>query len=59
MPTASNVKAERFWPAVPEHLWDSIREEFTLPTGADLETHSQSLGDPRPCAVQSGCSYPD
>lgn len=46
MPTASNVKAERFWPAVPEHIWDSIREEFTLPTAADLETHCQSLGDP-------------
>lgn len=46
MPTASNVKAERFWPAVPEHIWDSIREEFTLPTAADLETHFQSLGDP-------------
>lgn len=45
MPTASNVKAERFWPAVPEHIWDSIREEFTLPTAADLETHFQSLGD--------------
>jgi hypothetical protein len=46
MPTASNVRAERFWPAVPEHIWDSIREEFTLPTAADLETHFQSLGDP-------------
>jgi hypothetical protein len=46
MPTASNVKVERFWPAVPEHIWDSIREEFTLPTAADLETHFQSLGDP-------------
>ena len=46
MPTASNAKAERFWPAVPEHIWDSIREEFTLPTAADLETHFQYLGDP-------------
>jgi hypothetical protein len=46
MPTASNAKAERFWPAVPEHIWDSIREEFTLPNAADLETHFQSLGDP-------------
>ena len=46
MLTASNVKAERFWPAVPEHIWNSIREEFTLPTAADLETHFQSLGDP-------------
>ena len=46
MPTASSVLAERFWPAVPEHIWDSIREEFTLPTAADLETHFQSLGDP-------------
>lgn len=43
MPTASNVKAERFWPAVPEHIWDSIREEFSLPTAADLETHFQPL----------------
>lgn len=46
MPTASSVLAERFWPAVPEHIWDSIREEFTLPTAADLETHFQSVGDP-------------
>lgn len=46
MPTASSVLAERFWPAVPEHIWDSIREEFTLPTAADLETNFQSLGDP-------------
>ncbi|MET3172774.1 UNVERIFIED_ORG: hypothetical protein ABIB52_000602 [Arthrobacter sp. UYCu721] len=46
MPTASNVKVERFWPAVPERIWDSIREEFTLPTAADLETHFQALGDP-------------
>src|SRR6476661_7766415 len=46
MPTASNVKAERFWPAVPEHIWDRIRDEFTLPTAADLETHFRSLGDP-------------
>lgn len=46
MPTASNVKAERFWPAVPEHIWDSIREEFTLPTAADLEAHFQALGQP-------------
>ncbi|MFF1880322.1 hypothetical protein ACFVVC_02470 [Pseudarthrobacter sp. NPDC058196] len=46
MPTASSVLAERFWPAVPEHVWNSIREEFTLPTAADLETHFQSLGDP-------------
>ena len=30
MPTAWNVRAEKFWPAVPEHIWDSIREEFTL-----------------------------
>jgi hypothetical protein len=40
------VRAERFWLAVPEHIWDSIREEFTLPTAADLEAHFQSLGDP-------------
>ncbi|MGN7201406.1 hypothetical protein [Arthrobacter sp. SAFR-044] len=45
MPTASNVRAERFWPAVPEHIWDSIREAFTLPTAAELETHFQALGD--------------
>jgi hypothetical protein len=25
MPTASNVRAEWFWPAVPDHIWDSIR----------------------------------
>lgn len=37
MPTASNVRAERFWPAVPEHIGDSVREEFTLPTATDLE----------------------
>jgi hypothetical protein len=46
MPTALNVRAERFWPAVPEHIWDSIREEFTLPTAADLEAHFQALGEP-------------
>ncbi|WP_251036781.1 hypothetical protein [Arthrobacter sp. ISL-28] len=46
MPTASNVRAERFWPAVPERIWDSIREEFTLPTTADLEAYFQALGDP-------------
>ncbi len=46
MPTASNVRAERFWPAVPDRIWDSIREEFTLPTAPDLERHFQSLGEP-------------
>jgi hypothetical protein len=46
MPTASSALAERFWPAVPEHIWDSIRKEFTLPTAAHLETQFQSLGDP-------------
>jgi hypothetical protein len=39
------VRAERFWPAVPEAIWDSIREEFTLPTAADLEARFQALGD--------------
>ncbi|AOT04693.1 hypothetical protein [Arthrobacter sp. U41] len=38
--------AERFWPAVPERIWDSIREEFTLPAAADLESHCQALGEP-------------
>lgn len=46
MPTASNVRAEQFWPAVPERVWDSIRKEFTLPTSAELESHFQALGDP-------------
>jgi len=47
MPTASNVRAEpRYWPAVPERIWDSIREEFTLPTAADLEAHFQALNEP-------------
>jgi hypothetical protein len=46
VPTALNAKAERFWPAVPEHIWDSIRGEFTLPTATDLETHFQALGQP-------------
>ena len=32
MPTASSVLAERFWPAVPDRVWDSILEEFTLTT---------------------------
>jgi hypothetical protein len=31
MATASNVKAERFWPPVPEHIWDRIRKQFTPP----------------------------
>ncbi|QHK19794.1 hypothetical protein GU243_08680 [Pseudarthrobacter psychrotolerans] len=47
MPTALSVLAEpHYWPAVPERIWDSIREEFTLPTAADLESHFQALGDP-------------
>ncbi|MNR51585.1 hypothetical protein D3C85_1712750 [compost metagenome] len=46
MPTASNVRAKRFWPAVPDHIWDSIREEFILPDVSELEAHFQSLGDP-------------
>jgi hypothetical protein len=47
MPTASSVLAEpHYWPAVPEHIWDSIREEFTLPAASDLEAHFQALGDP-------------
>lgn len=46
MPTASSVRAEKFWPAVPERIWDSIREEFTLPAAAELEAHFQALGDP-------------
>lgn len=46
MPTASSVLAERFWPAVPDHIWDSIREEFTLPTATELESHFQVAGDP-------------
>jgi hypothetical protein len=42
-----NVKAEpHYWPAVPERIWDSIREEFTLPTAAGLEVHFQALGQP-------------
>jgi hypothetical protein len=46
MPTASNVRAEpRYWLAVPDRIWDSIREEFTLPTSAELEAHFQALGD--------------
>lgn len=39
-------QAERFWPAVPEHIWDSIREEFTLPPASELEAHLLSLGGP-------------
>ena len=46
MPTASSVLAERFWPAVPEHIWDSIREEFTLQPVSELEARFQSVGDP-------------
>jgi hypothetical protein len=46
MPTASNVRAEQFWPAVPEHIWDSIREEFTLPPASELEAHFQAIGEP-------------
>ncbi|MFE4835525.1 hypothetical protein ACFRAU_12680 [Arthrobacter sp. NPDC056691] len=46
MPTASNARAEpHYWPAVPEHIWDSICEEFALPTASDLEAHVPSLGD--------------
>ncbi|WP_461189099.1 hypothetical protein [Arthrobacter sp. Z4-13] len=47
MPTASNVRAEpHYWPAVPEHIWDSIREEFTLPPASELEAHFQAIGEP-------------
>ncbi|WP_142060370.1 hypothetical protein [Pseudarthrobacter sp. B4EP4b] len=47
MPTVSNVRAEpRYWPAVAERLWDSLREEFTLPTAAEMEAHFRSLGEP-------------
>ncbi|CAH0129363.1 hypothetical protein SRABI83_00200 [Arthrobacter sp. Bi83] len=46
MATASSVLAERFWPAVPEHIWDGIREEFTLPPVSQLEAHFQAVGDP-------------
>lgn len=49
MPTASNVRAEKFWPAVPERIWDSIREEFTLPAAAELEAHFQGPGCFRWC----------
>jgi hypothetical protein len=47
MPTASNVRAEpHYWPAVPEHIWDRIREEFTLPPASELEAHLQAIGEP-------------
>lgn len=36
MSTASNVRAEKFWPAVPEDIWDSIREEFESHLGHSL-----------------------
>ncbi|KIC68746.1 hypothetical protein RM50_04460 [Pseudarthrobacter phenanthrenivorans] len=31
---------------MPQHIWDRIRDEFTLPTAADLQGHFQALGDP-------------
>ncbi|CAH0136059.1 hypothetical protein SRABI26_00348 [Arthrobacter sp. Bi26] len=34
------MRTERFWPAVPEHIWDSIREEITLPTLALKNPHN-------------------
>jgi hypothetical protein len=40
------VKAERFWPAVPESIWDRIREEFTLPPVQDIEQHFTGRGEP-------------
>lgn len=44
MPTASNARAEpHYWPAVPDRIWDSIREEFT--TAADGEAHFEALGE--------------
>jgi hypothetical protein len=37
MPTASNVRAEpHYWPAVTEHIWDSIHEESTPPHGREF-----------------------
>jgi hypothetical protein len=47
MPTASNARAEpHYWPAVPEHIWDSIREEFTMPPVSEPEAQFRSLGNP-------------
>ena len=47
MPTVSNVRAKpHYWPAVPEQVRGSIREEITLLTAADMETHFRSLGEP-------------
>ena len=38
MPTVSNVRAKpHYWPAVPEQVWISNREEFTLPTAAETK----------------------
>lgn len=44
------MKAEpRFWPAVPDHVWDRIKTEFTLPTEDELRTHFEArLSDPVP-----------
>lgn len=41
-----SAKAERFWPDIPEHLWDRIRDEFTMPAEAELEAHFRGLGQP-------------
>ncbi|WP_079598878.1 hypothetical protein [Arthrobacter sp. P2b] len=41
------MRAEpHYWPAVPDRLWDNIRDEATLPTAAEMETHFRSLGEP-------------
>lgn len=40
------MKAERFWPAVPEHIWDRIQEEFTLPAAADVQRRFEAQGAP-------------
>lgn len=51
--TVSNVMAERFWPAVPDSIWDRIREEFTLPDLDEIELHFETLyGDPAPMMHQ-------
>ena len=46
MPIVPNVRAEPHCrPAVPEPIWDSNREGFTLPAPAEMETHFRSLGE--------------
>ncbi|MET4143754.1 hypothetical protein [Arthrobacter sp. UYCo732] len=46
------MKAERFWPAVGDAVWDRIRDEFTLPDLAVEARFFELTGNPAPLMRQ-------